>query len=96
MAKTVIFSIATSLLVTLTGVLFFSACHSDDGRDIEAFYFPLQELKDGRVYEYHSAGNPNDPPMYWHYQAEEKNGSLFLLGTAYGPAFSPDQFVREE
>jgi hypothetical protein len=85
------------ILVTLTGMLFLAACRPGDGRrDIEAFYFPLRELKDGKVYEYRSVGNPNDPPMYWHYQTEEKDGSLYLLGTAYGPAFSPDQFAREE
>jgi len=56
----------------------------------------LHKLKDGKVYEYHSVGNPNDPPVYWHYQMEEKGGSQYLLGTAYDPWFSPDQFVREE
>jgi len=85
------------MLAALTILLLFTACHRENSRrGIEDFYFPLRELKDGKVYEYRSVGNANDPPMYWHYQTEEKDGSLYLLASAYDPAFSPDQFAREE
>ena len=67
-----------------------------EARNIEAFYFPLQSLKDGKVYEYQSVGNPNDPPVYWLYHSEKADGEEFLLGTAYSPEFLPDQSIREK
>jgi hypothetical protein len=72
-------------------------CGNDSARrNIEAFYFPLKKLETGQVYEYQSVGNPNDPPMYWYYKSLEEGGQQYLLGMAYDPEFSPDQFVREE
>lgn len=74
------------------------ACKNDDNglRNIEAFYYPLSDLQDGKVYEYEPIGNEADPPVYWYYKSMTKDGVGYLLGTSYGPAFTPDQFVREE
>ncbi|MEZ4962489.1 MAG: hypothetical protein R2830_21855 [Saprospiraceae bacterium] len=73
------------------------SCKNDFGsHNIEAFYFPLDKLEDGKVYEYQSVGNPNDPPMYWYYKSMKEGGHQYLLGTSYDTEFSPDQFVREE
>ncbi len=77
--------------------IFLNSCGNANGkRNIEAFYFPLNKLEAGKVYEYQSVGNPNDPPMYWYYKSIEEGGQRYLLGTAYDPEFSPDQLVREE
>ena len=86
---------------TQFSILFFISvlisCQPSDGeRNIEAYYFPLNKLKKGKVYEYQSIGNEYDPPMYWHYKSIKQDGSHYLLGTGYDPEFSPDQFVREE
>ncbi len=76
---------------------YFLSCQSNgDQRNIEAYYFPLSELREGKIYEYQSVGNEYDPPMYWYYKSIEQDGGEYLLGQAYGPDFTPDQFVREE
>ncbi|MEO1262682.1 MAG: hypothetical protein AAFZ15_28000 [Bacteroidota bacterium] len=65
-------------------------------RNIEDYYFPLNELKKGKIYEYKSVGNELDPPMFWYYKSMKQDGSTYLLGMGYDPEFNPDQFVREE
>ncbi len=82
-------------------ILFFISilisCQPEKGqRNIEEYYFPLNKLKNGKVYEYQSIGHENDPPMYWYYKSMKQDGVQYLLGTGYDPEFSPDQFVREE
>ena len=78
-------------------MLFLFSCENGDGsKNIEDFYFPLNNLKEGKIYEYQSVGNKYDPPMFWHYRSEETKETQYLLGTGYGPEFSPDQFVKEE
>ncbi len=76
--------------------LLFSCKNENALRNIESYYFPLSELKEGKVYEYQPVGNEYDPPMYWHYKSVKENGGDYLIGKAYGPGFSPDQFVKEE
>ncbi|HFA52246.1 MAG TPA: hypothetical protein ENJ95_24775 [Bacteroidetes bacterium] len=73
-----------------------AACNDDGSRNIEAYYFPLKNLKEGKIYEYRSVGSRNDPPVYWHYQSIEEGGREYLLGTAYDQAFLPDQSIKEE
>ena len=76
---------------------FFFSCQPDNGqRNITDYYFPLKELKDGKVYEYQSIGNEHDPPMYWYYKSMKHEGNEYLLGTGYDAEFLPDQFIREE
>ena len=79
-------------------VVIFAACKNEtDGlRNIEAYYYPLSDLQDGKVYEYEPLGDESDPPVYWYYKSMAQGGTAYLLGTSYGPTFSPDQFVREE
>ena len=76
-------------------ILFFS-CENENERNIEAYYFPFNELKNGKVYEYQSTGSEYDPPLYWYYKSIKQDGAWYLLGTGYDTEFSPDQFVREE
>ena len=88
----------TTTLAGLALVAIFAACKNDtDGlRNIEAYYYPLSDLQDGKVYEYQPLGDESDPPVYWYYKSMAQGGTAYLLGTSYGPTFSPDQFVREE
>ncbi len=88
----------TTTLAALAVVAFFAACNNEtDGlRNIEAYYYPLGDLQDGKVYEYEPLGDKNDPTVYWHYKSIKEKGARYLLGTSYGPTFNPDQFAREE
>ncbi len=89
-----------SILFWLPLTVLFVACGNEKGsdglRNIEAYYYPLSELQDGKVYEYEPLGDEHDPPVYWYYKSMMQDGKGYLLGTSYGPAFTPDQFVREE
>lgn len=79
-------------------LLFIVSCNGSKGsvRNVESFYFPLNQLSEGKIYEYHSTGNESDPPIYWHYKSEKIGESEYLTGTSYGPAMTPDQYVKEE
>jgi len=57
-----------------------SGCGSDDkGTDIRAYYFPLETLDSGLVYEYQSARNDSLAPEYWyHLRVKQKDETLFL------------------
>lgn len=68
----------------------------DVTHDAEPYYFPLHNLKDGKVYAYESVGNENDPPVYWFFKSKERDGRQLLNGTSYGPSFNPDQAIQEE
>lgn len=83
----------TLLFVTAT---FFSCKNDGDKRNIEAYYFPLGQLADGKVYEYQVTSDVDHSPVYWYYKSMKEGGSQYLLGMAYNAGFSPDQFVREE
>ncbi|MBI5916988.1 MAG: hypothetical protein HY842_16580 [Bacteroidetes bacterium] len=73
-------------------VVFFS-CKNEG---LRSYYYPLDDLETGKVYEYGPLADELDPPVYWHYKSVTEGGIRYLLGTSYGPQFSPDQFVREE
>ncbi len=77
----------------------FFACTNEQAtglRNIEAYYYPLSDLQDGKVYEYEPLGEEGDPPVYWYYRSVLEGGIGYLVGQSYDPAFNPDQFVREE
>lgn len=65
-------------------------------RNIESYYFPIESLKAGKIYEYQSVGNEHDPPFYWHYQSVEENGITYLKGTYFDHDFNPFQMITEE
>lgn len=89
------------LLSFVLGVFLIYSCQPQAGKkNIRAFYFPLDELKDGLVYEYESAGPLPLAPVYWHYRSLFLPEGIFLTGTQYGEmpdlGLAPTQFVREE
>lgn len=90
----------SSVYGCLAVVAIFFACANEPEktglRNIEAYYFPLGDLKEGKVYEYEPVGEEGDPPVYWYYKSEQESGRTYLVGRSYGPSFAPDQTVREE
>lgn len=65
-------------------------------RDIREFYFPIDDLFEGKVYEYQSVGNEHDPPFYWYYRTLNTGENIYFTGMYYDYNFTPFQFIREE
>jgi len=65
-------------------------------RDISEFYFPIDDLFEGKVYEYQSVGSEYDPPFYWYYRTLNTGENIYFTGMYYDYNFTPFQFIREE
>ncbi len=90
-----IFRPAIAVFIVLLTVFF--ACKNDGSvRNIEQYYFPLDKLEEGKVYEYQLNSGSEKSNAYWYYKSIRENKSQYLIGMAYDAGFSPDQFVREE
>lgn len=74
---------------------FLCSCHSDK-KNIRDYYFPLQELTDGLVYEYHPVNSDTLAPEYWYYRSVKTDSTTYLASTFYDPAtLTPTQVMRE-
>ncbi len=60
------------------------------------FYYPLEELRDGLVYEYHPVNNDTLPVDYWYYRVHKIEGVDYLTANNYNENFEVQQFVREK
>ena len=76
--------------------LLFQSCQEENRNQFKPYYFPIEDLKEGKVYEFHSVGNEYDPPFYWFVRSIEIEGSTYLTVMYYDYNFQPYQFVREE
>ncbi|MEY3367056.1 MAG: hypothetical protein RI973_211 [Bacteroidota bacterium] len=89
--------VISRFLLASTTILLLASCQPDDGKkDIKSYYFPLDSLSEGRVYEYRVTSGTEARKAYWYYKTIREEGRSYLIGMAYDDAFSPDQFVREE
>ncbi len=61
-----------------------------------AYYYPLEELKEGLVYEYQPVENDSLPVNYWYYMVQEVDGEKYLIGNNYNSQFEVQQFIREK
>ncbi|MCB0704931.1 MAG: hypothetical protein KDC34_06455 [Saprospiraceae bacterium] len=85
-----------SLTLIIFGFWLASSCTKQDPSYLKPYYFPLDSLYDGQVYEYRSVGDTLDPPYYWFYRTIEQEGHTYLTGMYYNEFFQPGQLVREE
>lgn len=83
------------LLVFMFALSLF-ACGKKDKRDISDYYFPVKNLRGGKVYEYAVSQNDSVVPEYWYYRAFVRDSGLFLVGTHYDHQFQIGQIVREK
>jgi hypothetical protein len=79
------------LLLTLL-----ASCNNGGRRDIEAYYFPVKELRKGQVYEYAVSNKDSISLEYWYYRGFVRDSGLFLSGTFYDHNFEIGQIVREK
>ncbi len=87
------------LLKFILYFLFFylSACNNIPGkRDIKAYYFPLEDLKEGKIYEYQAVGTDSIAPFYWHFQTVQKGENTYLISQYFDHNFRLQQFTKEE
>ena len=77
-------------------VIAFLVAACSDEVNIEAYYFPHQQLYDGLVYEYRAPNNPEQPPFYMYYRTVRTDTSIYLTGMQYDEQFRPSVFTREE
>ncbi|MCP3929918.1 MAG: hypothetical protein GY705_12555 [Bacteroidetes bacterium] len=73
-----------------------SCNHNAKISGLEAYYFPLEELEKGKVYEYRPINNDSFPLNFWHYHSVIEEDSRKLEGVFYNQEFIPQQFFREE
>ncbi len=74
----------------------FFACSNRGKRDIEAYYFPVKELRKGQVYEYAVSNKDSIALEYWYYRGFVRDSGLFLAGTFYDQNFQIGQIIREK
>lgn len=76
-------------------LLLLAAC-TGGRRDIRAYYFPVETLAGGKVYEYAAVGTDSIPPDYWYFRSVRADSGQFLVGTYYDANFQIGQIVREK
>ncbi len=86
------------LIVSLALFLFLviSCQQKEDKHMIKEYYFPIDELKEGLVYEYNSIRNDSMAPEYWYYKSIQLDSGLYFTGQYYNYQFEIGQFVSEE
>ena len=78
------------------GLLACQASKDSTYQNIQNYYFPIEALQEGKVYEYQPIGTAELPPVYWYYHTVEQEGELFFTGMQYDISLIPQQFIREE
>jgi hypothetical protein len=78
------------------GLCILFACSNGSKRDISAYYYPVKDLKGGKVYEYVVSQNDSVMPEYWYYRTFVRDSGLFLVGTYYDHRFQIGQIIREK
>ncbi len=74
----------------------FLACNQSEQYPLKDYYFPVETLKEGLVYEYRAAENNSLSPEYWYYCTFQTDSSLFFTGQYYNASFEVGQFFREK
>lgn len=73
------------------------ACKEPPKRDITEYYFPIGQLKAGKVYEYATTGISEDTvPEYWYYKTFQRDSGIFFAATFYDQSFRIGQIAREK
>lgn len=83
------------LFLLLCIPLFWFGC-DNKRRDISDYYFPVKELRQGKVYEYAVSNRDSISLEYWHFRGFVRDSGLFLSGTYYDQQFQIGQIIREK
>lgn len=65
--------------------------------DTRPYYFPIESLEAGLVYEYqHLQEGTRYLSHFWHLTSLVEAGDTFLLWKRYNPLFEQDQYIKEQ
>ena len=81
--------------VVLCSACFFSCRVDYIARDFMAYYYPVHELQEGKIYEYRPVSNDSLPVDYWYYSSHKVDDELHFTGNYYNNRFEVQQFFRE-
>ena len=84
------------ILAVFTSLIFLSCGAENTSRNLESYYFPIQKLGDGLVYEYRNPQHDSVAPFYHYFRNVKKRDSIFLVGMQYNYLFEPQQLTVEE
>jgi len=84
------------VLSSLLLLLFYSCQQNNELHNVRDFYFPVDELEEGLVYEYASAGADSMVPEYWFYKSFQLDSGFYFTGQYYDYQFEVQQLVTEE
>jgi len=83
-------------LYSILAVVWVLACNN--APTLEDYYYPVDNLMEGMVYEYHSPlqDGVQHPPYYWYYRkVVGEDGTEALVGVFYNHELEIEQMVRE-
>ncbi|NNE29089.1 MAG: hypothetical protein HKN16_05610 [Saprospiraceae bacterium] len=85
------------LLVFIPGILLWSSCVSEKPQLLlKEYYFPVESLENGLVYEYVPVSGDSLGSEYWFYKSIKDEGGWHFTGTFYDEYFQVRQFFRED
>jgi len=82
------------VLILLLSFTLFSC--GNGKRNVKEFYLPIEQLKEGLVYEYRSLNNDQKTIDYWYYRTHQRDSGLFLVGQYYDQNLNVMQLATEE
>ena len=83
--------------ISICLVLTLISCQkNEDKHDIRAYYFPVEALTEGQVYEYRPIQNDSLGPEYWYYKSYVSDTGTYFTGNFYDRDFVVRQFFTEE
>jgi hypothetical protein len=68
----------------------------DSIKNISDYYFPMEELNEGLVYEYKDVSNDSLRSLFTYYRTVKSGDDKFLVGVQYDQDFQPAQLSREK
>ena len=84
------------VLLVLTIALIIACQAKNKKENIKAYYFPIEQLKNTRVYEYRSLNKDSSETEYWIYKTNENDTATYLTGKFYDDHFYLLQSFTEE
>jgi len=82
------------LFIGILIIALLTSCEAEP--DLKDYYFPVDELKEGLVYQYSSPDDSKQLPHYWFYKTHTENSKQFLSGQYYNASGAVEQFTLEE
>jgi len=83
------------IIYIIVGLCLYSCRVDHISREFMAFYYPVYDLQEGKVYEYRPVKNDSLPVDYWYYSSHKVDDKLHFTGNYYNDRFQVQQFFRE-